>query len=171
MPPLAQTVTILRRLLVVILVAEALAGCVSSRSVEELASDRAAVLGTWEYRTEGIRSLHRGTLYIAVQDGRLTGRLQDRWRGRVEAQVQLHGSTMELDLDRIRISGRLQDNRFVASVRSSMGAVTTNRRSASGLFIAERVHRSTASSENVDVGCSSLLYEGSYVCTPFQQKP
>lgn len=169
MPHLVQTVAVLRRVLLATLVTGAFAGCTSSRSVDEIASDRASVLGTWEYRTDGIPRLHRGRLHITVQNGRLKGRLQDRWRGTVEARVQLHGSRMELDLDRILISGRVREDRFVGSVRTSMGTVTTNRRSASGVFIAKRVRRSTDSGSTDDFGCPSLLYEGSYACSPFQR--
>lgn len=164
-----QTVTDLRRVLLIILVTSVCAGCTSSRSVEEIASDRASVLGTWEYQTENIQRLHRGTLHIEVQNGRLKGRLQDRWRGRVEADIHLHGSTMELELDRIRISGRLRNDRFIASVRSSLGNVTTTRRAGTGVFLAKRVRRSTDAGNADDLGCPSLLYEGSYACSPFQR--
>jgi len=55
----------------------------SSRTAEEIADDRAQVLGTWRYETDGIGDLQRGTLQIHVHDGELVGRFRDRWRGQV----------------------------------------------------------------------------------------
>lgn len=143
------------------------AGCTSPRTVQEVARDRADVLGTWEYRTENISALQHGTLQIMVQDGRLTGRFQDSWRGSLNARVNVHGSQMELTLDRIRISGRLEQRRFTASVRREFwDASTAGSRRSRGYFVARRVRSSSMFEDTRPLGCPSLLREVSYTCSP-----
>jgi len=92
-------------------------GCVSSRSPEATAEDRRDVVGVWEYRTQGTGALQRGTLRIAVVDGRLVGRLRDSWRGELRARVRVHGNHLELNLDGLRISGRVRRGAFQGSIR------------------------------------------------------
>jgi hypothetical protein len=142
-------------------------GC-SSRSAEEIVSDRARVLGTWEYRTDGIGSLQHGTLRITMQEGRLVGRLQDSWRGQVEARVLLRGPRMELDLRRIRIRGRLDVNEFRGTVRRPFwdASRTNARRQQTGSFVARRVRRGSLVDDLTELGCASLLRESSYRCSP-----
>lgn len=145
-----------------------LTGCVSSRTAEQVARNRAAVLGTWEYRTDNISALHHGTFQVTVQDGRLKGQFRDSWRGTLDAQINVHGSRMELMLDRVRITGRLEQNRFKAAVRRDLWDVSMsgNRRST-GYFVARRVRRESTMDEINEFGCASLLREVSYSCSPF----
>ncbi len=143
-------------------------GCTSSRTAQEVAKNREAVLGTWEYRTDNISSLDRGTFQVIVEDGQLRGRFRDKWRGNLEAQVNIHGTHMELALDRVRISGRLEENRFRASVRSGFWDVSTNgNRRSKGYFVAQRVQNGAVLDDVNNFGCPSLLREESYACSPF----
>lgn len=147
-------------------------GC-SPRSADEIVAERERVVGTWEYKTDGIRSLQRGSLRITVQDGELVGRLQDSWRGTVHARIRLQGNRMSLDLDRLRIAGTLEDGYFRGSVRSSawdMSRSTDRPSQSTGYFVARRV-RSTSVLNNLrDLGCASLLRESSYRCSALPQQ-
>lgn len=150
-------------------IAPLIAGCATSRSPAEIASDRQDVLGTWEYQTNGTTALQRGTLRITVDEGNLVGVFEDSWRGELNADVSLYGSHMELSLDRVRISGRFQNGRFEASIQQEYSAVSlrSNRRRA-GYFIARRIRSASTMSNLTDVGCTSLLRESSYMCSPFE---
>lgn len=145
-----------------------LVACTSSRSPEEIASDRAAVLGLWEYRASGTSVLQRGTLQIHVQDGRLKGHIQDQWRGPAEANVIVDNGHMDLTLNQVRISGRVHRGRFEAAVRDEFWDVSErgNRHSGSGSFVAERIRKGSTSDDETDFGCPSLLREQSYACSP-----
>jgi hypothetical protein len=144
-----------------------LAGCSSSRPPEAIAADRARVLGTWTYRTDGVGRLERGTLQIRVKDGRLLGRLQDQWRGTVTARVRLQGRHMELALNEVHITGRVHRDRFEGAVRRSYWDVSQdgNRRASTGYFVARRVRRAEATATREDLGCPALLYERSFRCS------
>jgi len=144
-------------------------GCVSSRSPEATAEDRRDVVGVWEYRTQGTGALQRGTLRIAVVDGRLVGRLRDSWRGELRARVRVHGNHLELNLDGLRISGRVRRGAFQGSIRRAFDEMSVQpyRRGATARFVARRV-RSTSGSPRKEYGCRSLLYERSYLCSPFR---
>jgi hypothetical protein len=157
-------------ILIGMLVGSLVVGCTSSRSAEEVASDRANVLGVWKYRTDGVSMLQHGTLQIRVQDGRLTGRFNDQWRGTVEANVLLDGSHMEFNLNQVRISGRIQQDRFEGAIRRSFWDVSEsgNERARPGYIVARRVRAQSVVTEMVDVGCPSLLHEASYRCSPLQ---
>ena len=153
-----------------VVLAFALAGC-APRSAEEVANDRARILGTWEYRTSGIGALQHGTLQIVVQDAQLVARLQDSWRGTVRARVDLQGSRMELTLDRLRLLGRLEHGRFVAAAYRPMWDVSRTAvadRDAEGRFVARRVGGMSVAERGADVGCPSLLHEASFACSPIQ---
>lgn len=157
-------------LAVLLVPATVLSGCTSPRTADEIAADRARVLGTWEYHADGIRALQRGTLQIQVQDGKLVGRLQDSWRGPVETQVDLRGSYMELALSQLRITGQLEQGRFVGSVRESPWSVSSSetRTGSTGSFVARRVRRESSGDDRTDFGCTSLLRESSYACSLFR---
>lgn len=146
------------------------AGCASSRSTEDVPNDREKVLGTWEYRTDGIRALQRGTLRITTRDGTLVGQLQDSWRGRIDAQVTLRGGTIQLEIDRLRLVGELRADRFTASARRPIWDVTGgfSQRSSTGILVAQRVRRATLWNSSPDLGCPSLLREASYACSPLR---
>ncbi len=147
-----------------------LAGCASSRTAEEIAADRAQVLGTWKYETNGISTLQQGTLQIQMTDGQLVGRFNDRWRGQIDAHISLHGSHMEMNLNRFRITGEIEDGRFTGSVyRPTWDVSRAQARSrSSGSFIARRVRSGSISDAPANFGCASLLREGSYACSPFE---
>lgn len=149
-----------------LVLALALTAC-SSRTAEEIADDRAQVLGTWEYQTDGIRSLQRGTLQITERDGKLVGQIQDSWRGRIEARVDVRGPYMALDFDRLRITGQLERGRFAGSVRNELWDVSHSRThgGSDGYFVARRVHSKSTMDEVTDFGCASLLHESSYACS------
>jgi hypothetical protein len=157
-----------RRKAVLLVLVIVLLGC-HPRSAEEIAADRARVLGTWEYHTRGISALQSGTLRIRVQDGELVGRLRDRWRGTVRAQVALQGTRMELDLDRVRITGRLEQNRFRGTVQTPFWDASrahAGRQASSGYFVARQVRSQSVVDDLTDLGCPSLLRESSYTCSP-----
>ena len=141
-------------------------GC-SARSAGEIAADRARVLGTWKYQTDGIGTLQRGTLRILVEEGKLVGRLQDSWRGQVSARVLLQGPRMELDLRRIRIRGRLSFNQFRGTVRQPFwdASRANARRQQAGYFVAHRVRSASVVDDLMELGCASLLRESSYRCS------
>jgi hypothetical protein len=144
-------------------------GCTSSRTAEEIAADRARVLGTWTYRTDNISALQRGTLRISVHDGKLVGRIQDTWRGALDARVYLRGAHLELQLDRVQITGDLVDDRFKGLVHQPIweGVRGDPWRGSTGYFVARRVRRESTADEHRDFGCPSLLRESSYACSPF----
>lgn len=148
------------------------AGCASSRSAEDVITDRERVLGTWEYRTDGIRALQRGTLRITTRDGILVGRLQDSWRGRLDAQITLRGGTIQLEIDRLRLVGELRADRFTASARRPVWDVSggVSRRRSTGFLVAQRVRRGTIWTSPTDLSCPSLLREVSYACSPFHSR-
>lgn len=142
-------------------------GC-TSRSAEEIAAQRTRVLGTWEYQTNGIRALERGTLYVSERDGELVARIQDRWRGQIEGDINLRAPRMELDLDHLRIRGRLEQGRFVGSVQTQTWSVSQSRgqRQRRGQFVARRVSSKSPTDAADRFGCSPLLWESSYACSP-----
>jgi hypothetical protein len=158
-------------LLFLLLLGSVLGGCVSSRSPEATAEARSEVVGVWEYRTQGTGALQRGTLLISVVDGRLVGRLRDSWRGQLRAQVRVHGNQLELELDGLRISGRVRGGEFQASIRRAFDEMSVQpyRRGAVARFVARRVRSSSGSSQD-HYGCRSLLYEHSYLCSPFDTR-
>lgn len=150
----------------VLLLCVAVGGC-APRTAEEVAADRARVLGTWEYRTNGIGALQRGTLQIMVQDAKLVGRFQDSWRGQVQAKISLHGTRMELNLDLVRIQGRLEHGRFTGSVHRPLWDVSRSSvrgRGSDGQFVARKVQDPETVNDGSDLGCASLLHESSYTC-------
>lgn len=140
--------------------------CTSSRTPEEVAADRATVLGLWKYRADGTDALQRGTLQIHVKDGQLKGRIQDRWRGTKEVDVFVENGHMDVTLNQVRISGRLYGGRFEGAIRNELwdASKSGSRRSGSGAFVAKRIRR--ASTADRDLGCPSLLREQSYACSP-----
>lgn len=146
----------------------ALIGCVSSRSPEEVASERAEVLGTWEYQTEGINILQRGTLRITEENGDLIGRFRDSWRGKLDVEIALQGSHMEFTLDDYRVSGQLTNGEFTASIRRPLWDVSRSHPDPQpvGYFEARRLQREAAQNEFTDLGCHSLLRESSFTCSP-----
>lgn len=159
-------------LLVLLVLAAGVLGC-APRSAEEVAADRARALGTWEYQTDGIGVLQRGTMRITVDDGHLVGRFQDSWRGEVQARVMLQGPRMELDLDRVRITGRIERGRFRGTVHTPIWDVSQPRAQQSrsaGAFLARRVHSESLLQELTEFGCSSLLRESSYTCSPLLRR-
>ena len=150
-----------------------LLGC-SSRTAEEVAEERAHVLGTWEYRTQGMSALHRGTFRIVEEDGHLTARLRDNWRGEVQVQVSLQGRQMELTLNRLRIAGRLDDNRFVGYVQTPYWDASRSRlrrQKYPGRLVAQRIRRGSGGPDRTEYGCPSLLRESSYTCSPLRPSP
>ena len=160
------------QVVIVVATLSVLLGC-SPRSAEEIVSDRERVVGTWKYKTDGIPFLQRGSLYIAVQDGELVGRLQDSWRGSVKARIDVRGNRMELDIDRGRIRGQLERGRFRGTVRPQQWDVSrsTDRRSQStGYFLAWRIRSSSILDNLKDLGCPSLLRESSYACSALQEQ-
>jgi len=158
-------------ILIVLLVGGLAVSCTSSRSPEEVATDRANVLGVWKYRADGVNMLQHGTLQIRVRDGQLTGRFQDQWRGTVEANVLLDGSHMEFNLNQARISGRIQQGRFEGAIRREFWDVSESRneRARPGYIVAKRVRSQSVVTNLIDLGCASLLHEGSYGCSPLPQ--
>jgi len=145
-------------------------GCASSRSAETTADARSNVVGLWEYRTQGTSALQHGTLRIAVVDGQLVGRLRDSWRGDLRAQIAFHGHHLELDLGGLRITGRVRRGEFRASIRRAFGdlSVQRRRRRDAALFVARRIRSGVGSDSQDHYGCRSLMYEHSYLCSPFQ---
>lgn len=144
-----------------------MSGC-ASRTAEEIADERAQVLGTWEYNADGIHALQRGTLTITVRDGKLVGQIRDRWRGKINADVNLQGRHMELSLQDIRITGQIERGRFTGSVRQPTWDVSRSRvrRQSDGYFVARRVRSESVMGEATDYGCASLLRESSFRCSP-----
>ena len=138
-----------------LVVAAELWECSSSDSPTEIADDRAAVGGTWTYRTNGSRLLDRGTLQIQMHDGHLTGEFRDRWRGTIRVRVMLDGTHMAFTLNRTRISGRIRSGRFQRG----------NERSSSGYFVAQRIRCAKAGDAPTNFGCDSFLRESSYTCS------
>lgn len=149
-----------------------LVGCASSQSPAELAAERDAVIGTWEYDTDEISFLQYGTLTIHVQDGELVGRLRDQWRGKLKADVRLHGRHLELILNRARIVGRIERGRFRGTVSSQPWHVTQSSPDplSSPTFVARRVRTHSIRHGPSRLGCPSLLRESSYACSPFQRR-
>lgn len=142
-----------------------LEGCASSRSPEEIASDRAEVVGLWSYRANGTDQLHRGRLQIHVEDGQLKGRVQDQWRGTREVKVFVENGHMDVTLNQMRISGRLYGGRFEGIIRNELrdASKSSLRQSGRGTFVAKRIRRATSPNEDLD--CPSLLREQSYACS------
>lgn len=151
-----------------LVLAVGLSAC-TSRTAEEIAEDRARVLGSWEYQTDGIAALQRGTLQISAHKDTLVGRIQDTWRGTLEARVSLRGAHMELQLDRVRITGDLEGNRFTGSVQKPVWDTARGDpwRGSTGYFVARRVRSESATGARNNLGCPSLLREVSYACSPF----
>lgn len=144
-----------------------LTACSSSRAPEDVARDRAAVLGLWKYHTNGIDELGHGTLQIHVQDGRLKARIQDRWRGTKEADVSVENGYMDVRLNQVRISGRIYGGRFEGVARDEFWDASErgNRQSGAGSFVAKRIRRASSTVDDTDYGCPSLLREQSYACS------
>jgi len=146
-------------------------GCASSRSAEEIAKDRAAILGIWEYYTEGVSVLQRGTFRVRAQGGDLMAHFQDSWRGQFEVDLDLRGSRMEFEIDRLRISGQVLQGEFSGSIRRPLWDVSREspHRQSIGYFEARRVRSSSGNRTQINYGCPSLLREASYICSPLTE--
>lgn len=140
-------------------------GCASSRSAENEAAARAAVVGTWEYRVQGFAPLDQGVFRISTDNGQLRGILQDRRLGRLRARVDVSDSHLELVFDDLRISGYIEDNQFTGYLRLQRWSVTARQwgrsqsqfRTAS--LFAQRVQSAVAGDKPSILECRSLLRE------------
>lgn len=147
------------------LCAGVLGGCASSQSAQEKAAARAAVVGTWEYRVEGIAPLDQGVFRITTKDGRLRGIVQDRRLGRLRARVDVSDSRLELMFDDLRISGYIEDDEFTGYLRRRQWDVSTRRRYRrrsrfrSASLFARRVQSGTAADTPSILECRSILRE------------
>jgi len=164
MPTFSSYIHVCSLGVVVALLAIGVSGC-TSRTAEEIAEDRAQILGVWKYKTDGIGALQHGTLKITQQNGKLVGQIQDSWRGRIDARIDVQGPYMELDLDRLRITGRLKRGRFTGSVYKPMWDLSRSRirDESDGYLVARRVRRGQRV-DDPESGCRSLLREPSYAC-------
>lgn len=145
-------------------------GCASSPPAEETAEARAAALGTWEYKVEGIGELSRGTFYITVREDRLRAYVRDEQRGRFIARVRLTGSHMELDLRDLRISGEIEDDTFSGRLYHPDWEVSSSRqrrrfsRPRFTLLVARRTARSSLYDLQSPLDCPSILRESGKDC-------
>lgn len=165
MPRLFLPQSILGGCLIVLYCTLALAACRTSEPTAQEMETWTRILGTWEYRSQGIQRLDRGTIHIFVRDGRLVGRIQDAWSGDREATVRLYGSTMTLDMTYYRIKGSVRNGRFVATLDRSPWTVSrpTRQQRTTGTFVARRI-RSGGTGLPSRHGCEPLLREHSYIC-------
>lgn len=148
-----------------------LIGCTSTKSIDPVGMEEAAVLGTWAYTAKGISGLDKGTFHVTVREDRLAVHFRDRWRGPVTGWITVHGSRVDIRLNHDRISGRLKDDRLTGSVRSDPWDVSTSRRrKRTGSFVARRIENPMGSDESRDFGCEPLLRESSYACSPLIKK-
>ena len=155
------------RLALLLLCVGLAAGCASSRSAEDDAADRAAVIGTWKYEVEGSAPLSTGAFQITERDGRLQGLLRDRRQGRLRARVKLKDRRLELIIDQLRVSGRIEDDQFTGFLRRQQWGVTTRRRTRrrtrshfrSTSFHAQRVRSASAADRPSILECESILRE------------
>lgn len=156
-------------LLGVLLINVCLCGCASTRTAQEV-TERTRALGTWEYRTQGIDGLQRGTLQIVTRDGDVIGRFRDQWRGQFKAEIQLQGTRMVIKIDRLRITGEITDDQFTGTAQAPTWDVThrSRRRQSPGRFAARRIRQQDGTGGDERFGCPSLLRETSYACSPFQ---
>ncbi len=147
------------------LCAGVLGGCASSQSAKEKAAARASVIGTWEYRVEGIAPLDQGVFQITKKNGRLRGIVRDRRLGRLRARVDVNASRLELALDGLRISGYIEDDEFTGYLRRQQWDVSTRSqyrrrsRSRSVSLFARRIQGGTAADTPSILECRSLLRE------------
>jgi hypothetical protein len=153
----------------ILLISLSLGGCASTRTAQEV-TERTRALGTWEYRTQGIDGLQRGTLQIVTRDGDVIGRFRDQWRGQFEAEIQLQGTRMVIEIDRLRITGEIMDDQFTGTAQAPTWDVThrSRRRQSPGRFAARRIRQQDGTGGDERFGCPSLLRETSYACSPFQ---
>lgn len=141
------------------------AGCASTHSPEEEARARAAAIGTWEYRVDGVAALHRGEFQITTENGRLRAQIRDERRGRFVARVKLNGSRMQLALENLRISGRIEDGSFTGTLYRPTWDVTTSSRSRrssqtrSASLVAQRIASSPVVERSLPFDCPSILWE------------
>lgn len=152
--------------LVAVLTLSVIHGC-SPRSADEMVSERERVVGTWEYKTDGIPFLQRGSLHITVEDGKLVGRLQDSWRGSLQARINLQGNRMTVEVDRGRIEGRLDRDHFRGTIRPrqwDLSRSVEGHSQSTGYFLARRVRSTSLLNNRRDLSCPSLLRESSYAC-------
>lgn len=140
-------------------------GCASSQSAQEKAAAQAAVIGTWEYRVDGVAPLDQGVFQIARKNGRLQGIVQDRRRGRLRARVDVGDSRLELSIDDFRISGFIEDDQFTGFLRRRQWDVSTRsryrRRSRfrSASLFARRVQSAVTAEKPSALECRPLLRE------------
>jgi hypothetical protein len=148
-----------------VLCAGLLVGCASSQSAEEKAAARAAVIGTWEYRVDGMAPLDQGVFQITTRNGRLRGIVQDRRLGRLRARVDVGNSRLELAFDDLRISGFIEDDKFTGYLRRRQWDVSTRsryrRRSRfrSASLFARRVESGVSADKPSALECEPLLRE------------
>ena len=140
-------------------------GCASSQSAEEKAAARASVIGTWEYRVDGMAPLDQGVFQISTKNGRLRGIVQDRRLGRLRARVDVGNSRLELAFDDLRISGFIENDTFTGYLRRRQWDVSTRsryrRRSRfrSASLFARRVKSAVSADKPSALDCRSLLRE------------
>lgn len=165
MPRPSVPQSILGGCLIVLCCTLTLGACRTSEPTAQEMETWTRVLGTWEYRSQGIQRLDRGTIHIFVHDGRLVGRIQDAWSGDREATVTLYGSTMTLNLTHYRIRGSVRNGRFIANLDQSKWAVSrpTRQQRAAGTFVAQRI-QSGGTGLPSRHGCEPLLREHTYIC-------
>jgi len=159
--------SLVRLILVLVLGPGLLGACATSRSAQDEAALRAAVVGTWAYDVKGFAPLDQGRFHITVRDGTLRGLIRDRRLGRLRARVEVQDSRLELTLDNLRISGYIEDDQFTGFLRRARWNVTTRRQARtrsqfrSASLYARRI-RSAAVADKPDVlECRSLLREAS----------
>lgn len=153
-----------------------LGGCASSQSSVEESLQPSDVAGTWRYRTTGSPALSSGVIRIQHKDGDLRATLRDARRGQFRTrQVSLRGSWLEMRLDQVLVSGRLQERRYRASVEIITWDVTTSselaRRSTysrRGTMEAYQVRSSPQFGGAATYGCTPLLRESSFACSPLR---
>ncbi|MEF8815295.1 MAG: hypothetical protein V5A20_03725 [Salinibacter sp.] len=142
-------------------------GCASSRSTQDEAAARTAVVGTWTYEVRGVAPLDQGRFRITTQNGDLRGIVRDRRLGRLRARVEVRDTRLQLTIDDLRISGFVEDDQFTGSLRRSQWTVTARRqtrtrsRFRSASLFAQRVRSAAAVDKPEILDCRSLLREAS----------
>ena len=147
-------------------------GCAGSGPAGPTARETSAVVGQWTYQTRGTPLLGDGELRIEVRDERLRAVLYDDRRGRLVARVRVDEERVELEVEKIEIAGRVEQGRFTGVVRRPMWDVSTQQAtrygapSAAGTLVARRLGTPAVLSAPTDYGCTPLLRETSYACSP-----
>lgn len=140
-------------------------GCASSESAQSSPEARAAAIGAWKYKVDGVAPLDRGTFQITKEGGRLQALLRDRQQGRLRARVDLRDSRLKLVLDDFRISGQIEDETFTGVLRRRQWNVDSHRQRRSrsqfrsAPLQAQRVRSASAADEPRALNCRSILRE------------